>query len=378
MKICLAGVLGHALLREGTGGSEKQIALLARHFARRGHRVTLLVTDHAGPDMQVDGVMLKAAWDPHRGIPRMRAVTYRYPTLARRLLRERADLYYVRGATPFSSVVLRVARHLDSPGLLGLASDGDLSPESGQVILGLGPSRSHRVATYAAWLALQRHALRLADAVVAQNTGQAAHCAAMGLPHVLIPSIVEDPRDELLSIEPAFDVVWVGNVDSDVRRSKGLAALADLASRLPGVRFAVVGSLTAASIGEDVARLQSLSNVALLGAQTYDETQHSIARSRVVLNTSPVEGFSNVMLEGWALAKPALTLSVNPSDLLAEDGLGRCAGGSVDRLATLLQQSLADEAWLAAAGQRTRDYVRAVHGADTVCARYEQLAVALP
>jgi hypothetical protein len=45
-------------------------------------------------------------------------------------------------------------------------------------------------------------------------------------------------------------------------------------------------------------------------------------------------------------------------------------------LATLIRRSLADEAWLVAAGRRAQDYVRVVHGADTVCSRYEQLAVA--
>jgi glycosyltransferase involved in cell wall biosynthesis len=377
MRICLVGVLGQALLGEGTGGSERQIALLARHFVRRGHRVTMLATDVVGPDRQVDGVILRAAWDPHKGIPRVRAVTYRYPTLAGRLLRERADLYYVRGATPFSPVVLRVARHLDSPGLLGLASDHDLRPESGQVVLGLGSSRSHRVASYAGWIGLQRHALRLADAVVAQNTGQADRCAAMGLPHVVIPSIVEEPRDELLTMDVAYDVVWVGNVDSNARRSKGLDALAELAARVPEVRFAVVGRLKAATVSKQVARLGTLPNVALLGAQPYEEAQRSIARSRMVLNTSPAEGFSNVMLEGWALAKPALTLSVNPSSLLGDDGLGRCANGNLDHLIALLKQSLADEAWLAAAGQRAQEYVRTVHAADAVCSRYEELAQAL-
>jgi glycosyltransferase involved in cell wall biosynthesis len=377
MKICLVGARGLALLREGSGGSEKQIALLARHFALRGHDVTLLVTDHAGPDRQVEGVTLKAAWDPNRGIRRVRAVTYRYPTLAMRLVREHADLYYVRGATPFASVVLRVARHLDSPGLLGLASDRDLYPDAGRVILQLSDPETHRVAGYGAWLALQRHALHAADAVVTQNVGQALRCATMGLPHVLIPSVAEAPRDELLTLERAHDVVWVGNVEVDARRSKGVGALADVAARLPDVRFAVVGTLLASGIRDDVARLESLPNVTMLGAQTYDEAQRSIARSQVVLNTSPAEGFSNVMLEGWALAKPALTLSVNPSNLLGEDGLGRCAGGSLDRLTTLLRQSLADDAWLAATGQRAHDYVRAVHSADTVCSRYEQLAVTL-
>jgi glycosyltransferase involved in cell wall biosynthesis len=379
MKICLVGASAAALLHQPTGGSEKQIALLARHFARRGHRVTLLVTDHAGPDRQVDGVTLKAAWDPHRGIRRVRVVTYRCPTLARSLLRERADLYYVRGVTPFASVVLHTARHLDSLGLLGLASHGDLYPEIGQLMVqGLGLSGSHRVAGHAAWLALQRRALRLADVVVAQNAGQADRCAAMGLPHAVIPSIVDEPRDGLLNLEPAYHVVWVGNVLSDTRRSKGVGELADVAARLPDVRFAVVGELAAGFIATDVSRLASCPNVDLLGPQTYDEAQRSIARSRVVLNTSAAEGFSNVMLEGWALAKPALTLTVNPNGLLGDDGLGRCAGGSVGRLAIMLEQSLADDAWLSATGQRARDYVRATHGADAVCSRYEQLAVALP
>jgi hypothetical protein len=272
VKICLVTASGRRLLGQGVGGAEKQIALLARHFARRGHRVTLLVTDHSGPDRQVDGVTLRAAWDPHRGIRRLRAVTYRYPTLAKRLLRERADLYYVRGATPLAPVVLRAARRLDTVGLLGLASDGDLFPESGQVILGFGSSR-HRVAAYGAWLALHRRALRLADAVVAQNTGQAARCAAMGLPHVLIPSIVEEPPSDLLTIDPVYDVAWVGEVDTNVRRSKGVTALTDLAARLPDVRFAVVGGLVAASVSEEVALLASRPNVSLLGPQPYDEAQ---------------------------------------------------------------------------------------------------------
>ena len=53
-------------------------------------------------------------------------------------------------------------------------------------------------------------------------------------------------------------------------------------------------------------------------------------------------------------------------------------GGSIERPATLLQQSLADEAWLAAACQMAGDYLRMLHGADTVCAAYEQLATAIP
>jgi glycosyltransferase involved in cell wall biosynthesis len=373
MRICLVGVRGGGLLGDAIGGSEKQIALLARHFARRGHDVTLVASMYGGADVKVDGVMLRAAWDPDKGLRWLRAPAYRFPNLKRVLLGIDADLYYVRGATPFSFSVLKVGRWLGSPALLGLASDRDLHPDSGRVLFGLGASRSHRALGYMAWLGFQRRALHAADVVVVQNSGQAAICAARGLPHALIPSIVEKPPEELLSQSLDYDVVWVGNVYR-TRRSKGVDELARLAQSLPAVRFAVVGMLKAATVQAAVARLHALTNVDLLGAMTNAETQRCIARSRVVVNTSPAEGFSNVMLEGWALGKPAVTLTVNPSGLLHEEGLGRCADGDPDVMASLLRAALQDEAWLTVVGQRARGYVRSVHAADVVCARYEQLA----
>lgn len=377
MKICLVGVRGDALLGKTTGGSEKQIALLAQHFARRGNGVTLVASDHAGPDVHVAGVTLRAAWNPDKGLRWLRAPLYRFPNLTRVLRDIHADLYYVRGAAPFSPIVTRVGRALDSPVLLGLASDRDLHPDSGQVILGLGTSWSNQALAYLAWLGLQRRALRRADVVVAQNNEQAALCAEMGLPHVLIPSIVEEPAPGLVPLSPEYDVIWAGHVDKDARRSKGVASLVQLATALPASRFAVIGTLTAPKVQVDVARLEALSNVELLGPLSYGDTQRYIAGSKVVINTSPAEGFSNVVLEGWALGKPTVTLAVNPSGLLGEDGLGRCAGGDIRVMSDLLLATLEDQEWMKTTGERARRYVRAVHSPDAVCSRYEQLAVPL-
>lgn len=69
-----------------------------------------------------------------------------------------------------------------------------------------------------------------------------------------------------------------------------------------------------------------------------------------------------------------MTLTVNPNELLHENGLGRCAHGDPEVMVSLLRASIQDEAWLKATGDRARDYVRAVHAADFVCARYEQVA----
>jgi glycosyltransferase involved in cell wall biosynthesis len=373
MRICLVGVGSEGLLGGSFGGSEKQIALLGRHLAMRSHEVTFVATQYYGHDLCVDGVMLRAAWDPEKGLRWLRVPAYRLPTLERTLRAIDADVYYVRGAVLFSPLVMKVGRAVGSPVLLGLASDRDLYPDSGRVLFGLGTSISHRAMGYTAWAGIQRRALRLADVVVVQNSAQAAVCAQRGLRHALIPSIVEEPPQELTLLDPQYDIVWVGNVQGEGRRSKGVDQLVRLARVLPQVRFAVIGALTSASVREAVAELVQLANVDYLGALDHGDAQRCIARSRVVINTSPAEGFSNVMLEGWALGKPAVTLSVNPSGLLHEEGLGRCAGGDPDLLASLLREVLMDGTWLDAAGRRARDYVRKVHAAAVVCGRYEHL-----
>lgn len=375
MRICLVGVRGDEGHLDGSGGgSERQISLLARHLASRGNDVTLVVTEYGGQDARVDGVTLRAAWNPDKGLRWLRAPMYRFPSLQRVLGSIDADLYYVRGAAPFSAIVLKTGHRLGSPALLGLASDRDLYPDSGRVLFGLGGSRLHRALGYVAWLGFQRRALHLADVVVVQNSEQAAMCVKRGLPHLMIPSIVEEPPDELFSLSVDYDVVWAGHVCGEARRSKGVDELARLAQALPDVRFAVIGLLTAVAVQPAVAKLRLLTNVDLLGPLEYVESQRCIARSRVVVNTSPAEGVSNVMLEGWALGKPAVTLTVNPSRLLHHEGLGRCADGDPDVMASLVRTALRDEMWLSAAGERARGYVRSIHAANVVCEAYEHLS----
>jgi glycosyltransferase involved in cell wall biosynthesis len=392
MKFCLVYPYARWLLHtKPCGGAEKQVGLLAQHLVRRGNEVTFVALSYRGHETEVDGVRVCPAWDVGRGTPWLRAATYRIPSLRRVLAEIDADLYYVRGAQTFSRWVIAAAHAQGAPALLGLASDRNLVPESGLTMIPMDNRPIGKVMGRVAWNLLQRPALHLADAVIVQNDEQASLCSHMGLPHVLIPSIVETPPRDLLEREADYDVVWVGNVHTDARRGKGVDALRLLADTLPELRFAVVGRLTEARVAVASARLSAAPNVDVLGYFDYGETQSLISRSRLVLNTSSVEGFSNVMLEGWALGKPAVTLAVNPSGLLADcrwpsaapqghsykGALGACAGGDIRLLSRLIGTALGDAAMLREVGRRSRAYVAEVHGADAVCARYEDLA-ALP
>jgi glycosyltransferase involved in cell wall biosynthesis len=218
----------------------------------------------------------------------------------------------------------------------------------------------------------RRWGLRRATWVIAQNAEQAAACARMGLPSAIVPNIVQPPSAALTSIEPEGDVVWVGNV-LDGRRSKGIDELLVLAELLPAVSFTIVGTLRSRERGSAIARLGALANVEVTGSLTHDETLRTIAGHRLVINTSPSEGFSNVMLEGWSLGRPSVTLAVDPSRLLSEGGLGLCAGGDLTVMTQAITGLLHDDPAQAVMAERCRDYVSRVHAPEAVCQALERL-----
>ncbi len=371
MKICFVGHSADGLLGSSAGGSERQTALLARELAARGHRVSLVVTGLSGGERVADGVRVVPAWDGQRGVRYLRAVQ-RYPRLYRLLRAQQADLYYSRGAGFYTPFVVRAARDARARSVLALASDRDLHPSSRFALFAVGGSRLSPLVAWVAYAAYRYWALPAATCVAVQNREQADACAAIGLRAVLLPNILIPPAEELSAITPERDAVWVGNVH-DGRRSKGLAALADLARLLPEVTFTVVGTLEGASHRAIVEELRALPNVDLAGALAHAQTQHVIARHRLVLNTSPSEGFSNVMLEGWSLGRPSVTLAVDPSGLLAGDRLGVCAGGDLGAMAAALVELLADDGRREAMGERGRAYVR-THDPERVCRAFEELA----
>jgi glycosyltransferase involved in cell wall biosynthesis len=283
---------------------------------------------------------------------------------------QHAGVYYSRGAgfqTPF---VVRAARDQRARSVLALASDRDLYPSSRGALFAVGDSPLSPLVAWLAHAAYRHWALPAATWVAVQNREQADSCDALGLRNVVLHNILVPPVEELAEMEPERDVIWAGNA-LEGRRSKGLDALAELVRLLPEIGFTVAGRLEGESHRATIELLQSLPNVRLTGRLAHGEAQRAIAGHRLVINTSPSEGFSNVMLEGWALGRPCVTLAVNPSGLLSGDRLGICAGGDLVTMAGAVTALLAEPQARVAMGERGREYVRETHTPERVCAAFE-------
>lgn len=372
VKVCVVGHSASGFSGGAVGGSERQSAVLARCLAARGHRVSYVVTGLAGGDRMVDGVHVRAAWDPETGVRLLRAATHRYPRLLGLLRDEAADVYYSRGSGYHTPFVVRAARDVGGISVLALASDRDLFATSGKILFAVPNKRVSSLIGPVAHAGYRRWGLRAADWVAVQNAEQAASCRAMDLRYAILPNIVEPPPPGLAAAAETRDAIWVGNVD-DQRRSKGVVELVALVRLASGASFTVAGNFHGELGRAAVEAFRGLPNVDYVGRLTHAETQVAIAAHSLVINTSPSEGFSNVMLEGWSLARPSVTLVVNPDGLLTADDLGICAHGDVQSMAAAIMALRDEPAARAAMAQRCRSYVRRVHEPEGLCEAFEAL-----
>jgi glycosyltransferase involved in cell wall biosynthesis len=375
MKVCLlcenpAAALGADVI----GGIENQVPLLASHLAARGHDTTIVVPGMGGEPRSHRGVEIVTGWDPTIGRRGVRAFTYRLPQFRRTLTQLAADAYYLCGYSHLAPSLVTAAHDVGACSLLALASDADLS-------LRRGTRGGVRRSLYEwsqesvpASLYYRQRGLRRASCVVAQTKEQLERCRLLGLRSKMISNVVDAPPPAGNDEDPGSDVIYVGSLS----RWKGIDALAELVAALGEVSFEIVGPVKDSVPPTLVDQLLQASNVRYLGRLPHAAAWDRIRRSRVLINTSPVEGFANVMLEAWAVGIPVVSLAADPNGLLSgPDPFGRCARGSVAAMVTMIRSMLADDEGRKATGRRASEYVRNVHSPSTICGQLEDLVAAL-
>jgi len=109
-------------------------------------------------------------------------------------------------------------------------------------------------------------------------------------------------------------------------------------------------------------RARSSGLIEYLGEIPHAEAVSVMASSKVLLNTSPSEGFSNAFLEAWFLGRPVLSLNSDPDGLLSDsEPRGICARGSMDAMGEGFRRLLADRGTRREMGEAGRRRVESHH-----------------
>lgn len=358
MRICLVGqhnlsVLAPIYQDQTVGGEPVQQTLLARALARRGHDVTMVSADHGQADgMEYRGVRVFKSYRPDAGVPVLRFVHPRWTGLWSALRRADADLYYTSCAGMEVGLLALYCRHFGKRLVFRSASDTDCD-------------KSRLLVRYARDRWLYAYGLRRADAILVQSASQAETLKrSYGLASRVAGMLVEPP---LMAPAQDLDVLWVGNI----RRVKRPDRVLWLASRMPQVRFHMVGG---ALPGEEALYRQvrdaaaACANLTFHGGLSYSDTCSLYGRARLLLNTSDVEGFPNTYLQAWVHGVPVVTL-IDPDRVIEREGLG-FAARATDQFVGAIAALLASPDARQAAGERCRRYMARNFGDDAILSTY--------
>jgi glycosyltransferase involved in cell wall biosynthesis len=340
-------------LIEFAGGAEALVVRLARGLARRGYDVCMTTCDFGQPAREViDDVEIIRTFRPHHGIRGLRFFHPRLSLSVAGLLGAAADAYYVCGSGMAAGLTHDIARLRGAGFVLAMMTDGDVMdhPPAGAA----GELRG--------WY---QRALRGADHVFAQTVFQQDELRRnFRVNSAILPNIVDIPP---AAVDPGQDgiVLWLATYKPSKRPEWFLR----LAREFPRHRFVMAGvipppPLTRGSWDQAVAASRELPNLELHGFLPQAELDALRSRASLVVHTSPLEGFSNVLLEAWAAGIPTVS-GVDPDGLVTRERIGVHAIDHAGFVAAV-GAYLSDPTERRAAGARARRYAETHHAPDLV------------
>jgi glycosyltransferase involved in cell wall biosynthesis len=336
MKICFWGSVARALRGKTDGGSELQMALLAKSLVRSGHELVCFDYEITEDFVTSDGIKVLKIKGWYDGIRVIRVFTHRIPKLYSLLKEQNADIYYCRMRDFMNILPYLAARKLKSKFIIATASDLDASgfkmrlkyfymPGFTQmkwlIFNGLLTEIAHP------WL------LRKADMVFVQHEGQKLMLQRKGIKSIQLNNLIDLSKLPVVSSPVRKDFVYVGWLD----KRKGITEFFEIVKRSPMHTFKVIGpprDKTGKALYEV---LKTFQNVSMLGELNHSDTLYHIGSSKALISTSQMEGFPNIFIEAWAYGIPVLSLFFDPGGVIKREGLGEVAFGNLDKLVASLE-----------------------------------------
>ncbi len=312
----------------------------------------MVVLDYGQPDGEIiDGIRVWKAYRENAGIPIIRFIHPKATSVLSALRKADSDIYYQSCSGALTGLVSWYCGRNHRSFIYRVASDADCSPELPLI-------------KYNRDRALYRYGLKRADFVAAQSALQIALLRdSFNRPSTLVNMAVgipDAPDDRKLDI----DVLWVNNF----RPLKRPQQVLQLAKRLTQYRFVMVGGPVPGNEGfyqEMVNQAREIPNLEMIGAVPYQAVSDYFLRSRLLINTSEIEGFPNSMLQAWVARMPVISY-FDPDGLNRKRNLGACPD-DFEGMIVSIRRYLEDVDLCNETGSRARRFVAENYSPDHGC-----------
>jgi len=325
-----------------SGGSQLQVALLARELGALGHEAVILGAETGQTDGAVmEGVRLRKAGRFDTG--RVGDTLAALPAMLRILREERPDFVVVYGWTSFLYLFARIRRILRFRLVFVCALDAEID----------GGFR--RQNPWRGWLF--ERGMELSDVRYGITRHQAELFHARGM-DCGVTRLLLQKAAFFSGSDKTVDLLWVARCHPVKRPMRFL----DLAEKFPQARCRMVCSVQDAGLWDEVrARARAMPQVEFLESVPYREIQRPFDEARIFVNTSLDEGVPNTFIHAGLGGAAIASLRVDPDGMFQKFHAGFCAGDSQQRLEEGVGELLRTGPLLAGCQDEARRFVREWH-----------------
>lgn len=334
-KICLVSPV---FFKEGKGGTEIQMYLIAKEFIRRGSEVHFIAenNENAGKEELFDGI--RVHYLPKKPTRATWLNLYRIRKIMKTI---KADVWYCRAALTYLFSVWINARKWGGQVIWTCSNDPYVSKNLGKGLK--KESLQNKVAFYIDKFLFLK-SLRQIDLIILLSHSQKELLKeCWGLDGQVIynghpvPPIKDDKREPL--------ILWIGNL----KPSKSPGKFIELSKAVQDqpYKLVMVGKEMGYPELDDAVKTanKTLKNFKYLGGLTPGEIHGWMRKSRLLIHTSDYEGFPNVFIEAWMHGVPVVSLNVDPDDLIKKYGLGRVSFKMKQLVGDVEELMTNDELW---------------------------------
>ena len=342
------------------GGVERQTAMLAKHLAARGHRVSYVVWGgNESIPSQIDGVDVLPICRVDAGVRGLRFFHPRWTSLFGALKAANAEVYYHNGAEYITGQVAAYCKVAGRSFVFSAASDTDCDAS-----LPALTSARERV--------LYRYGLRTATKVLVQTRSQQSQLRRdFGLDGLVMPMpcVIQPVAEESVDAAHVFRVLWVGRIV----RTKRLEMYLEVAASNPDIEFHIAGGADddenyASSV---IAKARQEENVTYHGVVQQTKLSELYRSASVLACTSSLEGFPNTFLEAWGHGVPVLS-TFDPDDTIRTNGLGVSVQDAASLTAAIREMRQSHARFLEMKA-RCKEYFLRKHEAGTALRGFEDV-----
>jgi len=171
----------------------------------------------------------------------------------------------------------------------------------------------------------------------------------------IIPNFHPLPKKEIKKSEAPLRIVWVANF----KRWKHPEIFIELAERFKNyedVYFIMIGRPGEKKWQEKLEdRIDRIDNLQYLGERPIGEVNRILCKSHILVNTSRYEGFPNTFIQAWMRKVVAVSLYVDPDDILVKEGIG-FRSGTIMNMAEQLKKLIDNRNLREKMGKKAQNY----------------------